>query len=105
MHARGAHSENKITTDEAELISLKALGFLAQDDHRLARFLDLTGLAPESLTGRAHDPDFLAEILNYLLTDETLLLVFCSNEGVNPAKVAPAKRILAGEDGSKCSRD
>ena len=69
MHSHNTGKTNRITPDEAELISIKALGFLAQDAERLAQFLDLTGLDVENLRAQAQKRHFLSEILNYLLTN------------------------------------
>ena len=64
-------------SDRAELIGVSALLFLAGDTDRLVRFLTLTGLGPAELRAEARSPRILAAVLEHLLQDESLLLVFC----------------------------
>jgi hypothetical protein len=80
----------------AETIGLKALKFLAEDASRLERFLALTGLGPADLKRNASSPAVLQAVLEHLLLDESLLLVFAAEADVPPADVEPAGRVLAG---------
>jgi hypothetical protein len=84
-----------MNTDRAESIGVSALLFLASDTERLARFLTLTGLGPAELRAESRSPHMLAAVLDYLLQDESLLLVFCASDGIPPEHVAPARRALA----------
>ena len=89
-------------TDRAESIGVSALLFLASDIQRLARFLTLTGVGPAQLREESRSPAMLAAVLDHLLQDESLLLVFCASDGIPPEDIAPAKRALldmAGEIG------
>ena len=87
--------------DEAEAIALSALAFLAEDQDRLIRFMTDTGLAPADLRAIAGRPDMLGAVLDYLLSDESLLLVFAACAGIDPAAVAPAEAALANADDSR----
>jgi len=78
-------------------IGLAALVFLCSDRSRLGRFLDLTGLSPADLQQQAQLPSLQAAVLDHLLGDESLLLVFTSSSGIAPEHVAPARSILSGE--------
>jgi hypothetical protein len=79
----------------AEDIAVSALLFLAGDGARLGRFLALTGLGPAELREEARSPRILAAVLDHLLQDESLLLVFASNTGTPPELVGPAHALLA----------
>lgn len=81
---------------EAEAIALNALRFLASDEQRLSRFLAMTGMAPGDMRSAAEDPVFLGGILDYLLSDESLLLSFTAEEGISPELPAAARRKLPG---------
>jgi hypothetical protein len=83
--------------DEAESIAVRGLVFLSGDNSRMARFLGLTGLAPDELRRSARSPWFMAAVLDHLMSDESLLLVFCAENDIDPALVAPARRALAPE--------
>jgi hypothetical protein len=82
-------------SDRAESIGVSALLFLAGDTERLVRFLTLTGLGPAELRADAHSLRILAAVLEHLLQDESLLLVFCASDAVPPEDIAPAQRVLA----------
>jgi hypothetical protein len=84
------------TRETAETLALQALGWLAADDGRLARFLNLTGIDPQHLRQRLSDPATLAGILDFLLADEPMLLDFCAGEGIDPQVLATARRLLPG---------
>jgi hypothetical protein len=84
------------SSEEAEVLAIQALGFLATDAERLQRFLDLSGLTPEAIRQNAANPGFLGSILDYLLADETLLLIFAEENGLKPERVAHLRRKLPG---------
>ena len=76
-----AKRQRELDQDAAETIAIAALAFLAEDGGRLGRFLALTGVGPETLRMHAHQPDTLAAVLQHLLADESLMLVFCAEAG------------------------
>ncbi|MCB1377157.1 MAG: DUF3572 domain-containing protein [Alphaproteobacteria bacterium] len=83
-------------TEESEIIALKALGFLAADPDRLERFLALTGMTPQAIRPLAADPMFLGGVLDHLLSDQTLLLVFAETAGLTPGGIEAARASLPG---------
>jgi hypothetical protein len=87
--------------ESAETIALSALAFLAEDLPRLGRFLALTGLGPGELRQQARQPRILAAVLNHLLQDESLLLVFAAGANVAPELVAPAHALLERQASSR----
>jgi len=82
-------------SDRAESIGVSALLFLVGDPQRLARFLALTGVGPTELRENAQAPRMLAAVLDHMLQDESMLLVFCASDGIQPGEVVPAQRELA----------
>lgn len=94
-----AFATSKAAFDAAESCAIEALGFLAADPARLARFLAETGYEPAGIRAAAASPDFLAGVLDHLLADESLLLVFASHSGTDPKRIATARRTLAGNQG------
>jgi hypothetical protein len=83
-------------TEEAEIIALKALGFLAGEPERLQRFIDLSGLTLEAIRAAAAEPGFLGAILDHMLADQTLLLIFAEEHGLKPERIAMLRRKLPG---------
>ena len=88
----------KITesTEDAEVIALKALSFLATDPERLSRFMDLSGLGIGDIRASAEDPAFLGGVLDHLLADDSLLLIFAEEHGLKPERIGQLRRKLPG---------
>lgn len=85
-----------MTTDEAEAVALRAVEFLAADEERIGRFLALTGAGPAELAAGVRDHAFLCGVLEHLLSDETLLFLFCDHALIAPEVPAAAQALLAG---------
>jgi hypothetical protein len=78
----------------AEMLAVQALAFMAEDEDRLGGFLASTGLALQSIRDAAGEPDFLAGVLEHMLADENLLIAFADGVGIDPAEVARARQML-----------
>jgi len=83
-------------TEEAEILGLNALGFLAADGERLQRFMDLSGLDVAAIRAGASSSAFLGGILDHLLSDESLLLIFAEEQQLRPERIAQLRRKLPG---------
>jgi hypothetical protein len=83
--------------DEAEMLAIQALTFIAQEPERLARFVDMTGIEVEQIRTAARDRGFLAGVLDHMLGDEILLIAFAAELGVDPAEIARARGVLGGQ--------
>jgi len=94
-----AKRSEKPTADNAAALALAGLAFLAEDGPRLGRFLALTGIGPDELRAAADAPETLLAVLDYLLGDESLLLVFTASKGIAPEMVAPSRAVLAQSAG------
>src|SRR5690606_526308 len=79
---------------EAEILALRALGFVADDSDRLGRFIGATGTSVGDLTRRAGDARFLGTVLDFLLADEPTLMAFTARVGVRPEAPYDARRRL-----------
>jgi hypothetical protein len=88
-------SSPAMDVDRAEGIALAGLTFLAEDGARLGRFLTLTGMDAGELKESAGARRTLLAVLEHLLADESLLLVFSASKGVPPQALAPAHSLLA----------
>jgi Protein of unknown function (DUF3572) len=81
--------------EQAQLLAVSALGFIAADPDRLSRYLGLTGLGPDNLRTAAADPAFLGSVLDYLVADEKLMVEFAADAGLEPEAVARAQAALS----------
>ncbi len=93
------------TDESAATLALSGLAFLAEDGARLGRFLALTGIGPDQLRAAADAPETLLAVLDYLLGDESLLLVFTASKGIAPETVVPSRAVLARTLGSEAHGD
>jgi Protein of unknown function (DUF3572) len=92
-------NRQKLTLETAEGIAAQGLAFLADDPERLGRFLAVTGLSPDQIRAQVDTHPFLAAVLEYLVGDESLLLVFAANTSIGPETVAPALALLQQASG------
>ena len=79
----------------AEELAVRALTFLAAEDGRLRRFLDLSGLDAGRVRSAAASPGFLAGVLDYVVADERLLLALAEAAGELPERIMAARQILS----------
>lgn len=85
-----------MTLEDARLIAIKALAYLASDTDRLGRFLAATGISPEEIRAKAEDLNLLAGILDFLLSDEAMVIEFCQTLDLPPEAPAQARIQLPG---------
>jgi hypothetical protein len=95
----GAGKSSEGRKEAAAELAIAALGFLAGEHERLERFLALTGLGPQSLRAAAREPSFLLGVLDFVASDETLLLAFANEGGIDPEDVGRARDALAERPG------
>jgi hypothetical protein len=99
-YSAAGKSTSKRRKEAATALAVAALSFLAGDHERLERFLALTGLGPQSLRATAREPSFLLGVLDHVAGDETLLLAFARESGVDPEDVGRARDALAARPGN-----
>ena len=76
-------------------MALAAIGWILQDDDRAQRYLDLTGLDPDTLRGGLNQPHVLASALDFLANHEPDLVQAAQDIAVEPAELVAARRDLA----------
>lgn len=97
MCALKLNRDNRLSRDDAETIALRALAFLASDERHLSRFLALSGVDAGTLMAGAETASIQAAVLDHLLQDESLLMVFAGHASLPPQSVASARALLADE--------
>jgi hypothetical protein len=80
--------------DQAAVMALNALEFLAGDGERMMRFMALSGFSAEALVRNAASQETQAAVLEHLCQDERLLLGFCDAAGHQPKDVYMALKAL-----------
>ena len=86
----------RTTLEEAETIALNALGFLADSPNGLERLMEQSGLDSTTIRQRAADRDFLGAVLDFLMSNEELLIDFCQTTQTEPHAVQMANHVLGG---------
>lgn len=89
MH-REHRRERLPTLDSARQLGLDALLFLVQDQARIAAFLGTSGMDATTLRERAREDGTMVAVIEYLLANESLLLVFAAHGSYRPDDVQPA---------------
>jgi hypothetical protein len=80
-------------------IALKFIGFLVSDEDRLTRFCSATGMGESDLKRGLADPTMQGFLLDYALSDESLLLAFAADHDLKPESVVRARQHLPGFSG------
>ena len=83
-----------ISHEEAQILAVRAFGFLAQHGTGMEGFVRMTGIALDDLRHHVSDRHYLGAVLDYLLADERLLLEFIERIGVAPELPYAARRKL-----------
>ena len=85
----------RINRDEAETIALSALSYITGHEEVLGRFLAMSGLEPGTIRDAAASPGFLAAILDYVASDEPLLIALAKELDAKPERIMEAHLTLS----------
>ncbi len=91
-----AQYNGKIGQEVAETVGAKALEWVAGDAERLNGFLNLSGFSPQELMAQAADPRVLGAVLDYILTEDKLVMAFCDAAGLAYTVPQTARAALPG---------
>jgi hypothetical protein len=86
-----------MTPENAEILALQGLGWLAGDEDGMARFLAASGIDGTSLRESAGTLEMSVAVCDFLLGNEDLLLRFCEDAQTEPKLVHLARHRLGGE--------
>jgi Protein of unknown function (DUF3572) len=92
---RSFRGESTREREAAERLAIDALTFIAADPVQLERFMALSGLSVGDLREAAAEPGFFSGVLDFIASDEALLLTFAANGGRDPSAIAKARQSLA----------
>jgi hypothetical protein len=81
---------------DAETLALNVLGFLAESPEAMERLVIQSGLDLTTIRKRAADRDFLAAVVDFLMTNEELLVDFCETRRIDARSVHMAAHQLGG---------
>jgi len=84
--------------NDANDIAVRALTFVVQDESHLSRFLGITGWTPATLSSPDVQSAILVSALEYLMSEEDILLTFAANSGIEPGDIPKALSALQEGD-------
>ena len=82
----------------AETHAIAILGWLAGDEAKIGAFLAQSGTAPTDLRGRVGDAEFLASVVDFILSDDETVLAAAEACGLRPEDVLTIRALLPGGD-------
>ena len=91
-----AEQPNQISTKSAAFIAVKSLAYISQSPEEITKFITLTGIEPTDIIRLKENLKFLGGVLDFITSDESLLLAFCSSEDIPPEGVEAARQKLLG---------
>ncbi len=84
--------------DEAEIVAIMALEWIAGNDDLFMNFLNITGESAEGIRHRLAEPEFLAAVMDHLLSSDEAVQSFCAENRITPETPMEARRALPGGD-------
>lgn len=84
------------STEQAEILALQALDWLAAEEDLLMVFLGATGSSLEDLRERAGESEFLGSVLEFLMNDDAWVMRFCDAVGHSYDAPMRARMALPG---------
>jgi hypothetical protein len=88
----------KMQQENAQIIGMKALGWIAAQDSVFEAFLNTTGAKVDDLRQQAADPSFLAQVLDFVMLQDEWVLSFAADSAIAPEQVVAARAVLGGGD-------
>ncbi|QFS81692.1 hypothetical protein FIU97_02745 [Roseivivax sp. THAF40] len=85
-----------VSRANAEVIGLKAVGWLAANDELLPVFLGATGADEAQFRAGLQDPHFQGSVLDFLLMDDAWISAFCDAEALPYSAPMEARAVLPG---------
>ena len=87
-----------MSPEQAEIIALQALGWLAGNDDLCPMFLGASGGTSDELRSRATDPAFQASVLEFITMDDAWVIAFCDAVGLGYDQPLRARYALPGAE-------
>ena len=84
--------------EQAEVIALQALAWLAANDELGPIFLGASGASVDDLRDRATDPAFQASVLDFITMDDAWVMAFCDEIGLGYDQPLLARYGLSGAE-------
>ncbi|WP_376871431.1 DUF3572 domain-containing protein [Albirhodobacter sp. R86504] len=84
--------------EDAQLIGVNALGWIASQETVFEAFLMNTGARPEDLRALAGEDGFLTQVLDFVMLQDEWVIEFASASSMAPERVVMARAVLGHGD-------
>ena len=85
-----------MTEDQAQILALRALHWMAGQDDVLTAFLGAAGTDIETLKASAAQPDTQIALLDFLMQSDDWVRAYSASVGLAPEQVAHVRQSLPG---------
>ncbi len=85
------------SAQDGEILAVSAFGFLAGEQEYFAKFVEISGIDYGDIPEMVNSPSFLASVLAFLLSDDSMLLAFCQSANCIPEDAVRAQHYLSEE--------
>ena len=85
-----------MSQESAEVVGLKALGWMAGNEELLPVFLGATGASEADVRAGLSDPAFLGALLDFIMMDDIWVKAFCDDTGLGYEQPMIARMCLPG---------
>lgn len=82
--------------ESAEALALQALGWLVGREDLFPVFLNASGASMADLARAAQEPAFLVSVLDFVTTEDALVIAFCDATGHGYDQPMLARAVLSG---------
>lgn len=90
-----------MTIETHEIVAIRALSFVLEQDSLRDRFLAMSGVDAAQLKDMLSDHAALASVLEFLISHEPDLIDAAENQSVKPEDIVRAWRALGGGEGQE----
>lgn len=84
--------------DQVHTLCLQALTWIAGQEDLVSGFFAQSGTSADELRARITEPEFLAAILDFILTEDQFVLGLARELGIAPDEIIRARSLLPGGD-------
>lgn len=85
-----------ISKNNAEIYAVHALGWMVQDDDVVMPFLAQTGVGLDDVKARAGDPEFLASVIDFILSLDQWVMACADAIDIMPEQFVEIRAQLPG---------
>ena len=85
-------------TEDAEMVAIKMIEWLAKDERLFGNLARTTGVTVEDFKEHASNPEFLASVIDFLLSSEKMVVAFCEELSLPLEAPMEARQALPGGD-------